>query len=267
MKNTFDWNRFCEVVKKDFRNMWPLFGRTMLILALLPMTVWLLSVVFPGHMAVSSAFRLWMVKLAAVLAACMTASRMYRTWNLQGEGIYFAMLPASKLEKLLSAVLFSVIVCPLMVFIGSAAFDTLGTLLPFGGYNEWLWHHDPSLYNFNIDTTPGIHYGPWGAYYSLCYALSFVGSTFLFMFTSTLFKRHKVLRTFLWIYLIEFVLVLVLIPLMNSTPFGVWMVGLVKSLGAKGVIDLFYGGTIAFSVIEIVVFGWLTWRRLDRMGY
>ena len=267
MNNTFEWNRFCEVVKKDFRNMWPLFGRTMLILALLPMTVWLLTVVFPVDTAVPSAFRQWMIKIAAMLAACMTASRMYRTWNLQGEGIYFAMLPASKLEKFLSAVLFSVIVCPLAVFVGSAALDIMGTLLPFGGYREWLWHHDPNLYGFDIDTTPGIHYGPWGPLYSLCYVMSFLGNTLLFMFTSTLFKRHKVLRTFLWIYLIEFVLTLLLIPLMSSPSFGHWMIGLVRDQGSEGVINLFYGGMLAFAVLEAVLFGWLTWRRLDRMGY
>ena len=267
MNNTFDWNRFCEVVKKDFRNMWPLAGRTMLILALLPMSVWLLSVVFPREFVISSNIRLWMAKGVAMLAACMTASRMYRTWNLQGEGIYFAMLPASKLEKFLSAFFFSVLVCPLLVFFGSLVVDTFLTTLPFGGYHDWIWQRDPSLFAFDISTQPGIHYGPWGTLYSITYLLSFVGNTLLFLFTSTVFKRHKVLRTFLWIYLIEFVLMLVLIPLMNSSSFMVWMVGLVKDLGSVGVVNLFFGGMITFAVIEIVVFGWLTWRRLDRMGY
>ena len=266
MNNTFDWNRFCEVVKKDFRNMWPLAGRTMLILALLPMAIWLISVVIPGWTVLPN-LRLWMVKLVAMLAACMSASRMYRTWNLPGEGIYFAMLPASKLEKFLSACFFSVLVCPLLVLFGSLLVDTFVTALPFGGYHDWIWQRDPSLFAFDISTQPGIHSGPWGTLYSITYLLSFVGNALLFMFTSTIFKRHKVLRTFLWIYLIEFVLMLVLIPLMNSSSFMVWMVGLVKDLGAEGVANLFFGGMITFAVIEIVVFGWLTWRRLDRMGY
>jgi len=267
MNNTFHWNRFCEVVKKDFRNMWPLFGRTMLILALLPMTIWLVSVVFPGVSPVSANFRLWAVKLVAMLAACMTASRMYRTWNLVGEGIYYAMLPASKLEKLLSASFFSIIVCPLLVFFGSIVVDTFLTMLPFGGYREWIWQRDPGLFSFNLDTDPGFHYGPWGTLYSITYLLSFVGTTLLFMFTSTLFKRHKVLRTFLWIYLIEFVITLVLVPMLNTPSFTVWFIGLFKDMGPDGVLNLFFGGMIAFAVIEIIVFGWLTWRRLDRMGY
>lgn len=267
MNNKFDWNRFCEVVKKDFRNMWPLFGRTMLILALLPMTVWLITVVFPISVPVSANFRLWMVKFMAMLAACMTASRMYRTWNLPGEGIYFAMLPASKLEKLLSAFLFSVLVCPLTVFLGSCIVDIILTLLPFGGYHEWIWQRDASLFSFTMQMDPGIHYGPWGTLYSICYLLSFVGNTLLFMFTSTLFKRHKVLLTFLWIYLIEFVLVLLLIPLMSTPTFGHWMLSLVGDIGGEGVMKLFFGGMMAFAVAEIVLFGWLTWRRLNRMGY
>ena len=36
MNNKFDWNRFCKVVKKDFCNLWPMFGTTMIVLASLP---------------------------------------------------------------------------------------------------------------------------------------------------------------------------------------------------------------------------------------
>lgn len=267
MNNTFDWNRFCEVVKKDFRNMWPLAGRTMLILALLPMSVWLFTVIFPTPGSVSPNTRMWFVKVVAMLAACMTASRLYRTWNLPGEGIYFAMLPASKLEKLLSAFFFSVIVCPLMVYFASILVDIVLTMMPIGAYSEWIWNRDASLYSFDISTTPGIHYGPWGTLYSITYILAFVGTTTLFMMTSTIFKRHKVLRTFLWIYLIEFVLMLVVAPLMKTSSFGLWLIGKMASMGPDQVFTLIYSGMIAFNVVLIAVCGWLTWRRLDRMGY
>ena len=45
MNNKFDWNRFCKVVKKDFCNLWPTFGTTMIVLASLPFAVWLLALV------------------------------------------------------------------------------------------------------------------------------------------------------------------------------------------------------------------------------
>lgn len=247
--------------------MWPLFGRTMLILALLPMTIWLITLVLPGDVPVLPNFRLWMVKLVAMLAACMAASRMYRTWNLQGEGIYFAMLPASKLEKYLSAIFYSVVVCPLLVFFGSVLVDSFLALLPFGGYHDWIWQRDISVFNTEMNFNPGFHYGPWGSLYSVCYLLSFVANALLFMWTSTIFKRHKVLRTFLWIYLIEFVLILIFIPLMNSSLIGHWMTSLVSGLGAEGLLNLFFYGMMAFNIVEIVLFGWLAWRRLDRMGY
>ncbi len=267
MNNTFDWNRFCEVVKKDFRNLWPLYGRTMLILALLPVTIWIFTVILPTVYHVPANFRLWAVKFVAMLAACMTASRLYRTWNLPGDGIYYAMLPASKLEKLLSAFFFSVLVCPLAVFACSYVVDIILTMLPFGGYFDWIWERKMDLFSFDLSAEPGVHYGPWGTLYSITYFLSFIGNTLLFMFTSTIFKRHKVLRTFLWIYLIEFVLMLLLVPLMSAPSFGTWMMRMIRDLGAEGVLNVFFGGMIAFAVIEIVVFGWLTWRRLDRMGY
>lgn len=267
MNNTFDWNRFCEVVKKDFRNLWPLAGRTMLILALLPMTVWIFTVIFPTVLPIPSGLRLWFVKIVAAIAACATASRLYRTWNLKGEGIYFAMLPASKLEKLLSAFFFSVFVCPLLVFVGSYLVDIILTAMPFGGYHRWIWERDMNLFSYAIDTNPGIHYGPWGFLYNLTYILSFVGSTLLFMFTSTVFKRHKVLLTFLCWYAFEFALSLLLLPLLRTNSFGAWIMQMKAEYGAEGVLTLFYGGMILFALVEIVLFGWLTWRRLDRMGY
>ena len=72
----------------------------------------------------------------------VTPSRMYRTCNLQKEGIYYAMLPASKLEKYLSMLLFTIVVCPLLCFLGGMVLDYFLTLLPFGPYNKWLWQTD-----------------------------------------------------------------------------------------------------------------------------
>ena len=111
MNNKFDWNRFCKVVNKDFRNMWPMFGTTMIILAALPFAVWLIMAMFGGSgVDLDADIRLIFIEVVAYIAAMMAPSRMYRTWNLRNEGIYYAMLPASKLEKFCSALLFSLVV-------------------------------------------------------------------------------------------------------------------------------------------------------------
>ena len=130
MNNTFDWNRFCKVVNKDFRNLWPTFGTTAIVLATLPFAVWLLSLVISRDFVIDPNYRVTMIMGVSSLAAVMLPSRLYRTMNLRNEGIYYAMLPASKLEKFLSMLLFTFIVAPVVVYLGSLVLDIILRLMP-----------------------------------------------------------------------------------------------------------------------------------------
>ena len=279
MNNKFDWNRFCKVVHKDFRNMWPMFGITMLILAALPFAVWLFMAVFGIDKAMPPDFRLIMIETMAMLAAIMAPSRMYRTWNLRNEGIYYAMLPASKLEKYCSALLFSLVVCPLSVYLGGMVLDVFLTLLPFGAWQDWLWQgmtgfpftFDMSFFgNFSVNEGAEM-FGHYGGLWVLCSWLGYIASVLMFMFTSTLFKRHKVLQTILWMYVIEFVFSIVLIPVMiavfSSSSFMEWFMLLPEHYSPEQFANGMFGIGIAFNVVLIVLFGWLSWRRLRKMAY
>ena len=120
MNNTFDWTRFGKVVRKDFQSIWQNAGTTLLIITLLPILAWLLWWVVSGFgdmEPIAPEVRWSFIFGSVMLAAMVTPSRMYRTCNIQKEGIYFAMLPASKLEKYLSMLLFSIVVCPLLCFL------------------------------------------------------------------------------------------------------------------------------------------------------
>ncbi|MBP5677256.1 MAG: hypothetical protein J6W88_02020 [Bacteroidales bacterium] len=280
MNNTFDWNRFCKVVNKDFRNMWPLFGPTMIILAALPFAIWLLLFVVDRHNTMPADFRLLIIEGVACVAAIMAPSRMYRTWNLRNEGIYYAMLPASKLEKYCSALLFSLIICPLTVFLGGMALDIVLTALPFGPWRDWLWQGDmgfPFTFDFSsmvndysVETAEFREAMHFGALFMANSWLGYIASVLMFMFTSTLFKRHKVLQTILWIYAIEFVLSLVLIPTMMTLSRGdslLWLVDWLQQHEPETVMNMLLWFGVATDAILIALFGWLTWRRLKKMPY
>lgn len=282
MNNKFDWNRFCKVVNKDFRNIWHTFGPTMLILAVLPFAVWLFMVVIRIDVDMSPDIRLIMIEGVAYLAALMAPSRMYRTWNIRNEGIYYAMLPASKLEKFCSALLYSLVICPLAVFLGGMALDVFLTALPFGPWRDWLWQGEmgfPVTINLSALSEWSVSEegaelfasGLFGPLWAVGCWIGYFGTVLMFLFTSTLFKRHKVLQTILWLYVIEFVISIILIPIFiaifTNTDFMEWLY------------DTFYGGewlvaynwllwgTIVFNVILAGLFGWLSWRRLDKMPY
>ena len=280
MNNKFEWNRFCKVVNKDFRNMWPMFGPTMLILAALPFAVWLFMVVINRDASMPADFRLMMIEGVAYIAALMAPSRMYRTWNLRNEGIYYAMLPASKLEKFCSALLYSLVICPLAVFLGGMALDMFLTALPFGPWREWLWQGEMGFpFTFNLSTFQNYASDDYGAellgYYGSLWVVScwvgYISTVLMFLFTSTLFKRHKVLQTILWLYVIEFVISIILIPvfiaIFTNTDFMEWLYDTFYGNDPMVTFNWLFWGTIVFNVILAGLFGWLSWRRLDRMPY
>lgn len=279
MNNRFDWNRFCKVVNKDFRNLWPLFGTTMIILAILPFAVWLFMVVVARDASMPPDFRLMMIEFVATVAALMAPSRMYRTWNLRNEGIYYAMLPASKLEKFLSALIFSLVVCPLAVFLGSMALDMFLTVLPFGSWDEWIWQGKMGFpFTFDLSYLSEYSMSEEGADLFMYYGtLWFVGcwtgyicSVLMFVFTATLFKRHKVLQTILWLYVIEFALSLIMIPVILGLAAGDSLQGLADWLlqqDPKTMFDTAMWLAIGFNVLLAALFGWISWRRLKRMAY
>ena len=266
MNNKFDWARFCNVIAKDFRSMWTLFGSTMLILALLPTMAWLLAVVFSSETVIAPGVRVLEICLVAAFASLMAPSRMYRTMNLRNEGIYYAMLPASKLEKYLSMLVYCFIVCPLLVYVGGMVVDMLLTVLPFGPYYEPIWKSTVGFpfptgtSDMTIDST-GLSFGSWAV---VLYLTSFLCSASIFLFTATLFRRHKVLYTFLWMWLIDFVLVLVGVPLISSFFRGVdW------ENAAQWIEDRVEGITEEQlkNWVVAVLFSYFAWYRLKKMAY
>ena len=280
MNNKFDWNRFCKVVNKDFRNMWPMFGTTMLILAALPFAVWLFMAVVDRSASMPADFRLMMIEGVAYIAALMAPSRMYRTWNLRNEGIYYAMLPASKLEKFASALLYSLIICPLAVYLGGMVLDVFLTALPFGPWRDWLWQGEMGFpFTFNLSTFQNLAVDDYGAqmlgYYGPLWVVScwigYISSVMMFLFTSTLFKRHKVLQTILWLYVIEFVISIILIPvfmaIFTNTDLMEWLYDAFYGADPTVTFNWLFWGTIVINALLAALFGWLSWRRLKRMPY
>ena len=272
MNNKFDWNRFCKVVKKDFCNLWPMFGTTMIVLASLPFAVWLVGLVIDRTAVIAPNYRVVMIMVFSSLAALMLPSRLYRTMNLRNEGIYYAMLPASKLEKFLSMLFFTFIVAPVVTYLGSMVLDIILRLMPAGPYHQWLWQGDGGFPLFTTipmddDMMPGFH--SW-----LLTAASYTGllaSPAIFLYAATLFKKHKVLCTFLILYLIEFVLVVIAIPvtvsLIKKPDFMEWFYDTIYKYGPENLMNWLMGIVSVFNIIVFALFTWMTWRRLKKMPY
>lgn len=284
MNNTFDWTRFCKVVRKDFNNIWRNAGTSLLIITLLPILAWLLWWALSGIEeipAIAPEVRWCFIAGSVLLAAMVSPSRMYRTANLQKEGIYFAMLPASKLEKYLSMLIFTIVVCPLLCFLGGMVLDYFLTLLPFGPYNKWLWQTDyladaldgyralvaGMFPDVNQDTMLLVQvFTPWKVVlYALLCHLSYVA---LFLFTNTIFKKHKVLQTLLWTWLISFVLNIILTPIMGAMMLsGNWLQEFLETADPVRSLNIAYWAATAWSIVLTTVFFWWANYRLKHMKY
>lgn len=179
MNSDFNFARFKMVVANDWKKFLSQYGVSLLVLLLIPVANWNSMIFFEDSLGCGT--RLFLLSVLYILAIIMAPARMYSDVNQPKRGIYFAMLPASKLEKFLSMVLYCFIVTPLAFLIGSFAIDTLLAVLPFG----------PSSRNYLWDISDDFGF----AIYPV--VMTSVSSVAIFFFTNTLFRRKKVILTIL----------------------------------------------------------------------
>jgi len=192
MNNRFDLKRFGQVVAEDWKLYLRRFGVTLIVWASLPVLIWITSLVF--DVVIDPGTRAGFIA-AFIIATVMTVpANMYGKANLSREGVSFAMLPATSSEKFLSMVLYCSIVTPLFCGLGAWAVDSLLTLLPFGGFKEFVIPFEMDHLFHNL----------------LFAAMLFLTESALFMLGNMIFKKRKTGKTFAWILLILFVLTLII---------------------------------------------------------
>lgn len=278
MNKIFDFSRFGKVFIHDFRSAYAQFGILVLILALLPHLGWLMGLTdgfkyWSNYFTLDPAMRYTIICMVTTLAACMAPSRIYKNANLTGKGNYFAMLPASLPEKYVSMLVWSIILAPLAVFAGSLVVDMVLTLLPFGPYRQYIWDgwflfwqpNGPVYY----DSVTGIEANMIQAQVNVITVLYTLMIPGIFLFTNTIFKKHKVTKTFLWMALIGFVLMITLVPIWNHNmdAWLEWLKPWVMEHSAKQLVNIvFWCMASVLAVIDFLLF-FFTYRRLKRMQY
>lgn len=275
MNNTFDIHRFGKLFLKDFRSIWPRFGGILLVVCGLTLVPWVFNLAF-SHSTLTSIdaeYRMALIETATLFICVYSCSKIYGSCNLPKEGVYFAMLPASKLEKFISMILISFVVTPLIFFVMAIAADVLLTLLPFGSYHEYLFSYvsnTKELDNFSHEELTLMYnlYNPYFIFISYCFTVV------PFLFTCTIFKKHKFLYTVLWMILIGFTLSLimgiVLTSIFNNVEQG-YIYELINRLSEGYKPSVFLNRLFLFlnifNTLFVAGFGYWSWRRLKNMTY
>lgn len=206
MNNTFNINRFGKLLTFDGRKYLRNFGLTLAILCGLNLVLWLVTLIFGFTMPTMP--RYVIIWLAVFLGIIMVPAKAFGDINLPREGVGYAMLPVSTLEKYLSYVLFCLLT-PVAIVCGSWLVDALLTLLPFGGFEHYIKHLDfmgtmedfiIEMSEMNAADAAGEIFDEsimkfFGSAYHYAIIVRFVFNLGLFMLGNLLFKTHKTGKT------------------------------------------------------------------------
>ena len=281
MSQTFDIKRFGKVLAYDIRRLSPRnfrsgertgnMGINIISFAFMPVVISLVTILMGEQAAGVPVWVRWfMLLFTAVIMACLVPEVHYNAVNQKKGGSYYAMLPASKLEKYLSMLLMTLVICPLLTFCGAFVVDTLITFLPLHVNEGYLWQIDSLLGHFGINPYEGLP-----AIYSVrAYMVAIFGYILFamaFVFGNTLFRKSKTALTMLCLFGIGFVVSIVslFVTIAVSANSNVELATDYRVMHVFT--GSFYGWVnnigLGMQVLLITLLVYYSWRRIKRMGY
>jgi hypothetical protein len=263
MNNTFNINRFGSLLAFDGKKYIRSFGLSLAILCGLNLVLWLLTLIFNFTMP---SFPRWgVIYFAMFLGIIMVPSKAFGDINLSREGVRFAMLPVSNLEKYLSYVFFCLLT-PVAIILGSWAIDSLLTLLPFGGFEHYIKHfgmfsmmqdfltevgalNDSGVVG-DADVDIQAVFDKFGSSYEWGTIIGTIFSVGIFMFGNLLFKTHKTAKTLACMIGISYIISLFMQSFFFAKGIYPWLDG--DTMGISSDIDSitgFINGAMAYNII------------------
>ena len=279
MNNTFDFNRFKNLLLKDGKMYIRNYGTGLIVVCCLNAIFWIFNLLFGTSS--DPAFRLGMLFTWTALAMMMVPEKVYGKANLSREGVSFAMLPASSLEKFISMFLYCAIVTPIVVFFGGYLVDTLLSLFPFGGFEKPI-----HLYTLNElvrmanDSEGVIQAGDMslpinelfhiGAIRFVFYML-FVMWASIYMLGNMIFKKHKAGKTFACYLGINYLISTIFGALFfaNTERMERWAERFEDYAGDDVIRLLNYGTTMSVVIVILItaVLLYFTYRKIKTQKY
>lgn len=278
MNNTFSFNRFKNLLLNDGKMYLRNFGISLIVFCSLNAISWVINLLFGSTS--ESGFRFGTLCIWTAIAMMLVPSKVYGHANLSREGVGFAMMPTSSLEKFVSMFIYCAIITPVIVFFGGYLVDTLLSLFPFGGFDKPI-----HLYSLNeivrlADNTDGvIQMGEMSASISDVFPVGVIRTILyvtilkwaaIFMLGNMLFKKHKAGRTF-GCYLGISYLISMLFGLLiaSSERIQQWFESL-ENLSQMEMVRLWHNGTIWAMVINVIITAMLlffTYRKIKTQKY
>ncbi len=278
MNNTFSFNRFKNLLLKDGKMYIRNYGTSLIVWCCLNAIFWIFNLLFGSE--TMPPVRFGMLCTWTALAMMMVPSKVYGNANLSREGVGFAMMPASSLEKFVSMFVYCAIVTPIVVFFGGYLIDAFLSVFPFGGFEKPI-----RLYSLNEiirmanDTEGVVNVGdfelsleqvfPIGVMRTSLY-VGIIQWAALFMLGNMLFKKHKAGKTFACYLGISYLFSMLFgLLVVSSDRIEQWLESL-EDLPAEEVVRLWHNATIWGMIISIVITAvllYFTYRKIKTQKY
>ena len=280
MNNRFELSRFKNVIVYDFHQYLHRFGIVLAILiGISTLGTWITSLSFDSFtniieedINVSPFIRYMTISYMFWLAIWIAPAWIYGFINMKKDGPQYATLPASYLEKFLSILFYTLIVTPVAFEGGCYIVDTLLTLLPWGGYNEFIWNLDTNELIKMFDTVPEFDYDfPTIRRYYIYGIISMISSSAFMFFTSTIFKKHKISKTFAIVVIISFVAIIAFFASLPSVieyiDENITLDNHIDEYFEERLMPMFMNASIIFCIVQTVVCYLWGYYRMKRMKF
>ena len=280
MNNTFNINRFGNLVRRDGMSYFSNYGWTLVVLWALPVILWFLTYISMETFdtgVISN--RTTTISTLMWLSLMIVPSRLYKNYNDSRKGVILAMTPASSLEKFLSMILYCVVITPIIYLIGALFIDTILALKPgtnpydgfifsdffsknYESYREILSLGEEelnrSIYDYMLSKNHFIYK-----------VLQILGFSSVFMFTNMLFKKRKLSKT---------IGILTILGIIFSICVVRYIINLEYNFNAnwtdeeitnyvKGVVNYAYNFILYSSLISASAFLYLTYYKIKKQTY
>lgn len=275
MNNTLDINRLGKVIKRDFYTFYKNFGINLAVITAIPILSWIMSTSFETISLPIA--RVILISCLLVLVIIWTPAGIYRKANHPREGIDFAMLPASALEKFLSMAFYCIIVTPLLFLASCVIIDFILYWLPFGAYHSPLSIPDiPWNEIFEADNDPDyiqfIKIIKISIPCAIPIAIMLYSS--IFMLGNMLFQGHKTTKTIASLIGISWVVQIIFAILFSIITINPFIIADIESIldntdeeVLKVVVKAFIPISLAFHALVSFVCMYFTYRKIKTQRY
>lgn len=282
MNNTLDINRLGKVVKHDAMSFFQNLGLALIILWAIPLVIWLFSSLTPSPGHIDSYTRISIISTLGTVLLIMAPARLYKYCNDSRQGIGYAMMPASSLEKFISMVFYCVIVAPIIYLAGALAIDSILAVLggPYEGFAIADYFNDLSQFRNMVRQKMMMGDEDYVLLASclsptviiLSKILNTLAMSSIFMFGNMVFKKRKTGKMIgiLILLFIIFMIIMVNFVANNEDLIARWF-GYMNEENAVYIITRVMrtaiNASLIFSAVVSVVMLWLTYYKIKTQKY